>query len=828
MKLNPYKVVFFIACAAAFFSLPQVKNKIREIMRFGEIRVLSEEHISKLDVSDRSIAYKLDSTEWIDFPVPQPSNCFRIVSNLILKNTTPILEDEHLSYALDYHFLDASGNIIKEGVYHFATKLKSYPLLDGEEKVLPSFFLSDAMVVANGRISFFAFDEFNDQNLSRVSFKIHSMPKGSLSVYLRSYFPRYENISNPSLDWLRLKKSTRERWAIGNLYPEGFLQEREKRNLLEWQWKPVGPVGIEGRDYQMDYMYHYSDVEWQDPDDSTSQDGKTLHRFHRITLPIPSGGQKLRLLFSSLNRNREDAVVFDWYGKKIRYDSKTKYSLKDGALEVVKDFDEGLLELSSKTALKVRVFDIGKDPEEEISHPEMFLRAYLGSSELPVIYSVNHLSRIPTPFRVDVRRLISTEDQNDQNTRVYYRLLSGDGSIIKKGELLMPLPLSVHDRVSSSEEGWFVSDKKSFFFLLPESCKKILLWSPDKCLFATYNRPSNLPWKTSVPFDYSRENFEFRGKSWFMLRPDNESIFRKKKLSKIIKYQFKPPVREEDVILGRYKTNYSVPSSQSLGKHILVPRDTGFDEVKDDLWPYLYSELKLGETTHITLHSDGFNRNFSPKLIYCNYSDEPFDFGVYLNGEMLLESKAYVGNGELNLPQMLPTSGNLKVIAKQKVREEDAVFYMNYCNSSKKAFLLRFAESVSDYPIHFTYRKRDEGNRAFTVVYYAPREKSDSVSFGLSIKPIERIGIGPFEDYTILNRVFTVSPSSGDFSKVLESREERVHSGQPFYFTLGSDLLPGDYEITINRLSGQHGYIQVYELMMGLYKSREVNYETDE
>lgn len=53
----------------------------------------------------------------------------------------------------------------------------------------------------------------------------------------------------------RFSPADRRRLALANAFPPELLTAEERRNIAINQWKPVGPVGIEGRDYRMDVLY---------------------------------------------------------------------------------------------------------------------------------------------------------------------------------------------------------------------------------------------------------------------------------------------------------------------------------------------------------------------------------------------------------------------------------------------------------------------------------------------------------------------------------------------------------------------------------------------
>ncbi len=78
---------------------------------------------------------------------------------------------------------------------------------------------------------------------------------GVLAIDARAYERRPILESRLDATFVRFNPQEQADLARGNAFPVALLTPEEKHNLVRNQWRPLGPLGIEGRDYQSLVLY---------------------------------------------------------------------------------------------------------------------------------------------------------------------------------------------------------------------------------------------------------------------------------------------------------------------------------------------------------------------------------------------------------------------------------------------------------------------------------------------------------------------------------------------------------------------------------------------
>jgi len=79
------------------------------------------------------------------------------------------------------------------------------------------------------------------------------------------------------------------RLARGSVYGADLLREQEKINLLRYEWKPVGPSGVEGDQYGTTKLYIARDFEGESVDTGQLPFGLVCGAEVRGMIPLPAG-----------------------------------------------------------------------------------------------------------------------------------------------------------------------------------------------------------------------------------------------------------------------------------------------------------------------------------------------------------------------------------------------------------------------------------------------------------------------------------------------------------------------------------------------------------
>jgi hypothetical protein len=198
-------------------------------------------------VAKRVIVYRLDTQRPTVFRFSNPAKLVRILTQPVLLNRSP-RAGEAWPYAIKAELIAADGSIIAEHEVHSqAIYLDSKGQLSGSQR----FFRNSANIVAVA-------DEVSiasDRPAAILRITLAQSDKSIADIDVRVYEQRPITVSAAESAFYRLSPGDQNRTARPNAFPPTMLTRDERVNLAMNQWYPIGPQGVEGRDYQMLVAY---------------------------------------------------------------------------------------------------------------------------------------------------------------------------------------------------------------------------------------------------------------------------------------------------------------------------------------------------------------------------------------------------------------------------------------------------------------------------------------------------------------------------------------------------------------------------------------------
>ncbi len=198
-------------------------------------------------VSRRLITYRLIPSKPVSFAFSKPVTLFRILSSAALASGENERENGWV-YGYRVEMLDSLGKLI------------------GTHDVYSRSVIRDRLNLEEDRIRFYRGESASitlDDNALISSetpvaaVRVTPLPygQGVVGIDARVY-ERRPFIGNSALAAFR-RRSPEEQaeLARANAFPTEFLTEQEMMNIARNQWRPVGPLGIDGRDYRLLVMY---------------------------------------------------------------------------------------------------------------------------------------------------------------------------------------------------------------------------------------------------------------------------------------------------------------------------------------------------------------------------------------------------------------------------------------------------------------------------------------------------------------------------------------------------------------------------------------------
>ncbi len=200
-----------------------------------------------LRVSRRLITYRLTPKKPVSFSFSKPLTLFRILSSAELTRGETERENGWV-YGYVVEMLDTNGKII--GTHNIYSRSVIRDRLNLEEDRnrfyrgrTPSITLDDNAIISSEK--------------PVASVRILPLPYGPgvAGIDIRVYERRPLISSNALAAFRRRSPDEQSDLARANAFPPELITEEEMINISKNQWRPVGPLGIEGQDYKMLVLY---------------------------------------------------------------------------------------------------------------------------------------------------------------------------------------------------------------------------------------------------------------------------------------------------------------------------------------------------------------------------------------------------------------------------------------------------------------------------------------------------------------------------------------------------------------------------------------------
>ncbi|GAB4540770.1 MAG: hypothetical protein Fur0020_10100 [Thermodesulfovibrionia bacterium] len=764
--------------------------------------------------SETSISYVLNTEKWLTFPFEIRGGIIRILTNANLPRNIN-LKDGEWGYAIRYQITGKGGDILMDKTYNLRSKVTFYKD-DRWGEYTSSFYTDTGIIPADSRG--FRLNISNLEDARAIRFILVKKDSDIRDVSMRLYI-RYEPERIAGYMWRRLSDKKKERMAMGNVYPPELLTDHEKIELLKNQWRPLGPLGAEGKEFEIRKLYVLKEVEGEEVGLYIPPLGIPIKNGHHATIPVPEGG-RLRIEFY----NDSDTIPHDirlfWYGKEIGefFEKRVRWN-EPRRTSIESHFDTGLIDIYVEEEISFRAFLI-KDKEEEITQKPLYMRTYIISKDKPITFRIAHHGNSPTPFKASLRLILGEGIR--LNSYVTYELLGEGDNVIYRGRLtLNPMP-SLYDTLTG--EDLEVSDPAEYYFYLPVDVRFIRFYSDTDVMVSGYTRPDDMVRTVNVPQDYLLSTpLEEKEPSWFAIRPEGHWSLIYERRSPILLINIRPPERREELIEGIYEWEDYIPEGDYEGHYILT------EEIKDVKpnreSPYYYFPLRSDAENTISIREIKGLNTLSPTLIYVLKDSKEAHINVYVDDRQVLNTRVYNSVGEIRLLPIRIGTHRIRIESSSK-----GEFYINNIKyEGGKVIFKRFTSAIKDRGLSFIYNK-ESPDETLSVRFYAPRGSNKPSIIDVNIEAKRMPGLIPSNEWTFLKRRFVINADDSSSIPILYTQDGYLQTGQLFFIPIGEDMPEGVYRITFKPVSGR-GYISLhrvtpgeYERMM-FYNERALNYE---
>ncbi len=269
-----------------------------------------EHRLKRFDVdASRSAAYRLDSTNWLEFDIPRQALGLRILTNAAVQDlsrrvTTREEPRDGWRYAIEYELLTGEGHLLDSHHYHLrASVLKDRDPSTGAERSASWFGNLDWLPTMTRTVQLPL--ESAAQPPDRLRVRLAKREEVVQEVTVR-VFMRYERTDyDQPYVWSRLSPEARERLARPSVYPPALLTAIERKNLARWDWTALPPLGLEGQDYQTRWFYQAAPEPEACESVARSNLGLTCEPTRHLVLTLPDDTTRVRLELENLHAYAE-------------------------------------------------------------------------------------------------------------------------------------------------------------------------------------------------------------------------------------------------------------------------------------------------------------------------------------------------------------------------------------------------------------------------------------------------------------------------------------------------------------------------------------------
>ena len=773
MRLLGYLLLLLLLTAAGWLGLRQLPG----LWRPGEP---APALLQGSDLPHQSASvYFPDSEQWLTFPLVSQPEHVRVLSHVAASASTP--EDQPLQYSLRYQLLDEDLAVLQEGSWTHRTRIP--PALLHQGRLLPhSLYADSSLRVASGQDFILQLAGLPTAHYLRL--RLQPLEPPLLRVAARVYYEERLTPARAAVVWERLSQDNRDALTRDLIYPPALSLPEERRNLLQRQWQPVGPLETGARQGRL-YTLDTREIAQETGSPVVEvRNGRFVAPQRYAVLPIVEAGE-YQIDFTpavpvsapncrsqlagdpSCPRTKELAaeaapvksavagsqprsageneamdpgsaaaptqnatLQLTWYSERVEQPPELSLPL-DAHGSLRRTLEPGLLLVRASQPGRIELHAVSA-PGDSLLPPPSNLRTQRLRENAPVVFTLSPSEQGSLPLRLDLRAWSESRMlPASLPLAADYRLFDADNRQIGAGQLRASSQPSAFDYLPATPEQQDLSDPASFYLRLPGRTARVEVSLPPPAPAqppVTTTPPVLLVNAWTRPADLPHRTRVpqdyYLWSSDPMMQP-GWFILRPPEVTAAdaelaVQVQPRPPQRDPQLLAGRFLWQALEPQLNARGARLLLPLQPD-DAVRPSALPVYYSPLASGSQT-VELQTALAATPLRPQLLYLRDSAQPFNLQLNIGGQMLRQSLSG-RRGLLPLPALPPGRHPLQLSS-----DGNARWLLNQRMPGPGSYQLRLGYALERTPLQFSLQRPAGQRRLVGARFYASDAGSTSAT----------------------------------------------------------------------------------------------------
>ncbi|CAM2010747.1 hypothetical protein [Acanthopleuribacter pedis] len=719
-----------------------------------------------------SLTYALLPEGRLEFQLPAQTQTMRLVVNGVVRRDQVAEQVGPVEprFALAYAWHDRGGLVLHEGVYHFRARVVA------ETAHQHLFFENPRLLPSDPRAAV----PTPPAEVGRAAKLVLRLAEHDAAVdhlVVRCYAEALLGPEEARRQWQRASPAQRREMAKGNVYPPSRLTAEERAGLMQRRRRPVGPLGIQGRDFRTRMLYALNGARLEEANQPESREvpvGTVLEPGRALAWRLSGDETDVRLQVVPLQENEVTGTT--WVPGS---EGERKQVWRPGAESRVIDTQAGgLLRLRVSGAARVRLL---------VNNSELPVAGYLVDhfrvGETPLEY--RFLAEQGAALRLDLRAPQGSEP------RWTYQILDARGRVLHQGRQQMATGPSPYAWLpAGAQPAAPLNEPERRYLRLPAGARALRLQSDQPLYCAAYVQPGDWLLREETPGVFNQQ--------WFSIQPPEAEA---RRVSVQIVEQ--PEAAADDS--GTWQAESLLPDGDWLGHHLWLSREEAPFGAHESLRT-VYTQTPVGRD--LDLHfPDGTQKDVMPALVVFRESKKPSRITLFRNDEAVFAHTLAARHGDWRLPPMPAGPSRVRI----ECDDPGARFFINQREPRGAFKRKRLGGRLTRNGLRYKVHKPGNGTRVVKGWLLTRPDLKEPPRLRLTLSGPFTTGVAASE-FTARRRALMVQAAPARTRQALAADGTALWQWTPFYVPLKSDCPAGDYELHVESLDRQNHFLLLNQI----------------